>query len=180
MVLAQSTSSAGVNWSAGWGFRSASDSSLALQQAQVIKNAEQGPQVTSQTIYNTTYATDNRTNYVETTNSSTGTVTATSIGNDQIGTNTNAVGSMNTGTTNISISGNGDNTVTATNSSDSTGCTNGSVASNSGAPLSAFYPDTVAAGAGTATASSNATGGTTSSGYPAALDNSGSQSNVCN
>jgi hypothetical protein len=44
---------------------------------------------------------------------------------DEIGQNTNAVGSMNTGNTTIDINGN-ENAITAVNSADNTGCIDGS------------------------------------------------------
>jgi hypothetical protein len=170
---AQNYASTGQSWSSGWGFASASDRSLGLQKAQVIKNAEQGTPLTSVTnnTYNTTN--DSRTNYVETNNAA-GDVTANSVGNDQIGTNTNAVGSMNTGNTTISLTGD-DNVITATNSADNSGCTDGSVWSATVAPLPGLSGVTV--GTGSAVAGSVSGG---ESGYGVTIDSSGLGTNVCN
>ncbi|MCL1630060.1 hypothetical protein M3N55_15095 [Roseibaca sp. V10] len=119
---AQNVSGPGQSWSATWGFSSPSDRSLRLQAAQAIRNAERGSDPT--TIVNN--YNDNRSNYQEVVTES-GTLGAIDfqIG-DEIGQNTNAVGAMNTGSTEISITGDG-NLVDAINSADSNGCVDGSV-----------------------------------------------------
>lgn len=121
-VAAQNYSGPGQSWSGSWGFQSASDRSIALQQAQAIRSARNqgGPS----TIINNVY--DYRSSYQEIvgTGGPLGDVQF-QIG-DAIGQNTNAIGAMNTGTTNIDIAGSG-NTVTATNAADSEGCIDGSV-----------------------------------------------------
>jgi len=130
---AQGFSGGGQNWSAGWGFLSASDRSIALQQAQMIRTAEQGPDQTA--TYNTYY--DNRYNYIDS-NSGGGTVNADLHIGDEIGTNTNSVGAMNTGSTTIDLTGDG-NTVIADNTADSTGCVDGSVNAANTNPLPGLY-----------------------------------------
>lgn len=149
-VSAQNFSGSGQSWSSTWGFGSVADRSLALQQAQVIKNAEQGVDPTT---INNTYVTnstlyDNRSNYVEATASG-GTVSTSQhvVGNDEIGQKTYAVGSLNTGSTQIDVSG-ANNVITATNAADSQGCIDGSVSSSavdvpaSGSLLSGLIADT--------------------------------------
>ena len=138
---AQGFSGGGQNWSAGWGFMSASDRSIALQQAQMIRTAEEGADPTG--VYNTYY--DNRYNYIDS-NSGGGTVTADLHIGDEIGTNTNSVGAMNTGSTTIDLSGD-NNTVIADNTADSTGCVDGSVTSGSTNPLPGLYLNADANGA---------------------------------
>jgi|GEM_PF-1168769 len=131
-VNAQNFSGAGESWSSSWGFSSVSDRSLALQQAQVIKNAEQGVPPTSVSNNYVTNSTlyDNRSNYVEA-NAGGGVITTDQhiVGNDEIGQKTYAVGSINTGSTTIDVLGS-DNTVSAINSADSKGCIDGSVSSS--------------------------------------------------
>ena len=120
---AQNFSSAGAGWSGSWGFGSVSDRNVAISQAQTMRNAEKGPAITSQTTYNTNY--DNRTNYVDVQSGDGDVVTDLQVG-DNIGENTYAVGSLNTGSTTISVEGS-DNKIEANNSADSTGCTNASI-----------------------------------------------------
>lgn len=98
-ALAQNVNSAGASWNASWGFASSADRSLGLAQAQAIREARSGDPSTVVYNYNTT---DNR----------------------QI--NTNTVGAMNTGSTTITVEGEG-NTITAATTSDSQGCLDGSV-----------------------------------------------------
>ena len=130
-VQAQTYGSAGQSWSGNWGFGTASDRSIALQQAQIIKQAEEGTDPTSVVTYNTQY--DNRYNYVEATSDSGAVTTDYQIGDD-IGENTYAVGSLNTGSTTIEVSGDG-NTVEAVNSAETEGCVDGSISS-----LGSDYP----------------------------------------
>ncbi len=127
-VEAQSFSSPGQNWSASWGFNSASDRSVRLQEAQAIRTAEQGPSGPGTVVYNTT-TNDYRSNYQDLSALS-GTLGPVDfhIG-DEIGQNTNSVGAMNTGQTTIEVHGDG-NMVDATNSADSAGCVDGSVAND--------------------------------------------------
>lgn len=128
---AQNFGSAGQNWSTSWYFSSPTDRSIALQQAQIIRQAENGPDPTA--TYNTYY--DNRSNYMET-NTGGGAATSDLHVGDKIGENTYAVGSLNTGSTTITIDGDG-NSVTAVNSADTTGCVDGSISS---ASLPEDYP----------------------------------------
>ncbi len=123
MASAQSTGSPGSSWSATWNFGSANDRSIALQTAQAIRNARTAP---TAPVYNTYNTYDNRTNFQEY-NGGDGAVMggAFHIG-DEIGQNTNSIGSMNTGTTTIDVTGNGNN-VNASNGADNTGCVDGSV-----------------------------------------------------
>ncbi|WP_071675933.1 hypothetical protein [Nioella nitratireducens] len=124
--MAQSFSSPGQNWSASWGFNSASDRSVRLQEAQAIRSAEQqGPTGPSTVVYNTT-TNDYRSNYQDLSAIS-GTLGPVDfhIG-DEIGQNTNSVGAMNTGQTTIEVHGDS-NLIDATNSADSAGCVDGSV-----------------------------------------------------
>lgn len=99
-ALAQNVTSSGASWNASWGFASNADRALGLAQAQAILAARSGDPSTVVYNYNTT---DNR----------------------QI--NTNTVGAMNTGSTTITVEGEG-NTITAATTSDSQGCLDGSVA----------------------------------------------------
>ncbi|RGP36924.1 hypothetical protein D1012_12285 [Pseudotabrizicola alkalilacus] len=85
----------------------------------------QGPSSVINT--NNYYNTDNRANYVEVI--SEGSVSTEYQIGDQIGQNTNSVGSMNTGTTTIDIQGNS-NSIHAINSADNTGCVDGSALTN--------------------------------------------------
>ncbi len=122
---AQNVLSSGQSWGGSWGFPSPSDRSLLIQQAQTIRNATQQQGPTSIVTYNTW--TDNRSNYLEN-NTAEGaeTVLDYQIG-DSIGQNTNTIGAMNTGTTNIEVSGD-NNQVSASNAADSVGCQDGSIA----------------------------------------------------
>jgi hypothetical protein len=119
---AQNTAGPGQAWSANWGFSSPSDRSLRLQEAQAIRNAERGSDPT--TIVNN--YNDNRSSYQEITTES-GTLGAIDfhIG-DEIGQNTNSVGAMNTGSTEITVTGS-NNLIDAINSADSQGCVDGSI-----------------------------------------------------
>ena len=123
-VQAQSFTGAGSSWSSGWSFSSATDRSIALQQAQIIKQAEEP--VNPTTVVNTYY--DNRSNYVEATSENGDVTTDYQIG-DEIGENTYAVGSLNTGNTTITVDGN-DNSIDAINSAETNGCVDGSIASS--------------------------------------------------
>lgn len=128
LSAAQNLLTPGQGWASSWNFGSVSDRSIALQRAQAIKSASSpiGPQ----TIVTTNN--DNRSNFIENIVDG-GTMTST-IQNgdiidhlgDQIGNNTNSVGAMNTGTTEIMITGD-QNVVTATNAADNDGCTDASV-----------------------------------------------------
>ncbi len=124
-ALAQS--SPGQDWSGGWSFQTANDRSVGLARATSIRQAEgvQGP--TSVINTNNYYNTDNRANYVEVI--SDGPVSTEYQIGDQIGQNTNSVGSMNTGNTTIDINGNS-NTIHAINSAENTGCVDGSALTN--------------------------------------------------
>lgn len=129
IASAQNFSSAGQNWSSGWGFASASDRNVALQQAQAIRQAriQPGPS-TVVTNYTTN---DNRSNYQEVVGEMLDIDTIDfQLNSDRIGKNTNSVGSMNTGNTTIDIQG-ANNTVHAINSADTEGCVDGSIQQDS-------------------------------------------------
>jgi hypothetical protein len=133
---AQNVSSAGSNWSSSWGFASASDRSISLQRAQAIRTARIG--TSPSTIVNTTNynSSDNRMNYIENITDQGGIHSDLHVG-DAIGSNTNSVGSMNTGSTTIEIDGTG-NIVDANNFADNAGCVDGSIntaSSTSAQPL---------------------------------------------
>lgn len=121
-ALAQNFTSTGQSWSGSWGFSSATDRSIALQQAQVLRQVEKGNK-DPQTVYNT--YNDSRSNYIEAT-SLKGSVTTDLHVGDEIGENTYAVGSLNTGNTTISVDGNG-NVIDSVNSADTRGCVDGSI-----------------------------------------------------
>ncbi|MEZ5807301.1 MAG: hypothetical protein R3D65_06430 [Zhengella sp.] len=121
---AQNVGSAGQNWSSSWGFSSSADRSLRLQQAQVIRNAETTADPSTVVYNNNIY--DYRSNYQEVNTGGDNTAAVDYQIGDNIGQNTNAVGSMNTGSTDITVNGN-DNAIDANNSADNTGCINGSV-----------------------------------------------------
>lgn len=125
-AAAQSPYDGGNDWSRSWGFPSVGEASVALQRAQAVRNARRDPGPAT-VIYNRT---DNRANYIESTSTS-GEITADLNVGDKIGTNTNAVGAMNTGNTEVTIDGQG-NTVGVDNWADNHGCTDGSVTTSSG------------------------------------------------
>lgn len=130
-AAAQNIASSGGGWSSSWGFQSPSDASIALQKAQAIRAARQ-PQLAP--VYNT--YNDNRQNYQENMAMTGGSIgTANWHSGDEIGQNTNSIGSMNTGTTNIDITGNA-NSVVATNGADNAGCVDGSISANQIDPMS--------------------------------------------
>lgn len=124
-ATSQTVSSPGRDWSGGWGFSSPSDRSLRLQEAQAIYNAENPQNGPGTVIYNNY---DNRSNYVDAGGGTIGPIDF-HIG-DEIGQNTNSVGAMNTGSTTIEVTGDG-NIVDAINSADSVGCIDGSVLNGS-------------------------------------------------
>lgn len=129
LLHAQNFSSAGQDWSTGWGFASASDRSIALQTAQAIRAATQptSPTTVITNYTNTTNSYDNRSSYQEILGDGMTLDTIDfQLNGDRIGQNTNSVGSMNTGTTNIDITGDA-NSIVATNSSNSDGCVDASI-----------------------------------------------------
>lgn len=159
---AQSFGSAGSSWSTGWQFPSAADKSANLTEAQIIKNAEQGAQATSTVTYYT--VNNNGADNITVTGTSGGTVTPYVHTGNTIGTNTNSVGSMNTGTTTLTVSGSS-NTVSASNSSANQGATDGSVTSSVNSALASVLAATATVGGTTATGSVN-TAGTASTATP--------------
>lgn len=116
-------SSPGQNWSSGWGFRTANDKSVGYQRANAIRLAKQSsaPTTVVNNVY--TYNNDNRANYVDV--ETNGTVTTDFQIGDEIGQNTNSIGSMNTGSTTIEVNGS-NNDINAVNSADNSGCVDGS------------------------------------------------------
>lgn len=129
-ALAQNFGSTGQSWSGTWGFSSPSERALGLQTAQAILAARQGPTAPVYNTYN-----DNRSSYQELNSfgSSALTTGGFHIGDD-IGQNTNSIGSMNTGTTNIDIDGSS-NSIVATHGADNTGCVDGSIGLNTLNPI---------------------------------------------
>lgn len=125
-AMAQNVTGQGTNWSGSWGFSSATDRSVMLNQAQVIRQVEEGADPTTSYYTTNTYQTDNRSNYSETQVTGDGATTVEVIGGDKIGQQTYSVGSLNTGSTEITISGDG-NFVDANNSATTNGCVDGSI-----------------------------------------------------
>lgn len=137
--FAQNFSSPGQNWSSSWGFASPSDRSIALQQAQAIRQAKIKPQpntVVTNTSTTTNYnnvTNDSRSNYQEVLGDTLDMDTIDfQLNGDRIGQNTNSVGSMNTGTTNIEVRGDS-NEVVATNAAETEGCVDGTIEQNTSA-----------------------------------------------
>lgn len=117
-VVAQEISSPGGNWSGGWGFASTNEESLRLQAAQAMLAARNAGRTTSITTY------DNRTNYQEV-NVAAG---ASNSADLQLGDNSSySVGALNTGTTDITVTGD-NNTVESAIGAESDGCIDGSLA----------------------------------------------------
>lgn len=127
-LQAQNYGSSGQSWTSTWGFSSVAERSLSLQSAQAIRNARQAPASPIYNTYNST-TTDNRMNYQEYNGGDSAVMGGDYQIGDQIGQNTNSIGSMNTGTTQIDITGNS-NSVVATNGADNTGCVDGSIGLN--------------------------------------------------
>lgn len=125
---AQNYGSSGQSWTSTWGFSSVAERGLSLQTAQAIRGARQAP---VNPVYNTytTTTTDNRMNYQEYNGGDAAVMGGDYQIGDQIGQNTNSIGSMNTGTTTIDITGDS-NSVVATNGADNTGCVDGSIGLN--------------------------------------------------
>lgn len=123
---AQNTSSQGQNWSSAYGFSSATDRSVALNRAQVMRQIEEGVDPTTTYYTYNTQTTDNRSNYSETDVLGDGSTSVEVIGGDKIGQKTYSVGSLNTGSTQIDIIGTG-NIVDANNSATTNGCVDGSI-----------------------------------------------------
>lgn len=126
-AAAQNVAGQGTNWSGSYGFSSATDKSVKLNQAQIIRQAEEAVDPTTNYYTYNTNTTDNRSNYNETV-SGDGDVSVQVVGGDSIGQKTYSVGSLNTGSTEITISGDG-NFVDANNSATTNGCVDGSVSS---------------------------------------------------
>jgi hypothetical protein len=131
-LFAQNYGSSGQSWTSTWGFSSVPERSLSLQTAQAIRSARQAP---LNPVYNTYNTTDNRTNYQEYIGGDGAVMGGGFQIGDQIGQNTNSIGSMNTGTTSIDINGSG-NSVIATNGADNSGCVDGSIGLNTVGALS--------------------------------------------
>lgn len=125
-AAAQNVAGQGQNWSGSYGFSSATDRSVTLNQAQVIRQVEEGVDPTTSYYTYNTYSTDNRSNYSETQVTGDGGTTVEVIGGDKIGQQTYSVGSLNTGSTDITVTGDG-NYVDANNSATTNGCVDGSI-----------------------------------------------------
>lgn len=124
---AQNFSSSGQNWSSGWGFASPSDRSLALQQAQAIRQARIEPGPSTVITNHSSTINDARSNYQEVMGEALNIHAIDfQLDGDRIGQNTNSVGSMNTGNTTIDING-ANNSINAINSADTQGCVDGSI-----------------------------------------------------
>ncbi len=117
---------AGRQLSGSWGFSSASDQSVKLNQAAGHRQAERGADPTTQYYTTNTYNTDNRSNYSQTDVTGDGPVTIDVVGGNKIGQQTYSVGSLNTGSTEITVMGDG-NLIDANNSATTTGCVDGSI-----------------------------------------------------
>lgn len=128
---AQNVSGSGGNWSSGWGFQSASDRSVGLQAAQAVRAARTAP--SPQTVVNTTnYTTTNsytNSNIVEYSGAHGQDMSTTIHVGDAIDQNTNSIGAMNTGQTDVNVNGN-NNVIHATNAADSNGCVDGSISNS--------------------------------------------------
>jgi len=132
---AQNVSSGGQNWSGSWGFSSPSDRNLVLQRALAIQKIENPPppptvnntSITSMT-NNVTTVNDSRRNYIESSNSDVS-GDFEYVGGDKIGQKTYAVGSINTGDTRISVTGD-NNDIFAENSANSNGCVDAGISTS--------------------------------------------------
>lgn len=133
-VSAQNISSTGQNWSTGWGFSTTAERAFALQQAQVLRQNQsqqtapvQSSAPTTIVTNNSTTVNDARSNYQEFLGEIlTFDTIDFQLNGDRIGQNTNSVGSMNTGTTNIEVVGE-NNHIIATNAAETEGCVDGSI-----------------------------------------------------
>ncbi len=135
--VASSQSAAG-DWNNSWQFSNVTRRTLTLQQADLIAKMENGFYDSfgpAQTTVINNNNTDNRSNYIETINEGDGVGTIENKIGDDIGQNTNTVGSMNTGSTTIEVAGS-NNSIDAYNTSRNTGCLDGSIntASNNTLP----------------------------------------------
>lgn len=159
-AAAQNYGSSGQSWSSSYGFTSAADRSLRLQQAQVLRTVEGNADPS--TVYNTETYYDNRTGYIET--NAQGSVTGAQQIGDQIGQQTYSVGSLNTGSNTIEVHGN-NNTVDSVNSAETNGCVDGSIRE----------ADTTVYGSATA----NADGTTSNAGQPSILRDETTVASAC-
>lgn len=129
LAVAQNLNGSGSTWGGSWQFQSSTGLSVDVQRADMIARAEGGffnsfgP---AQTINNNTTINDNRSNYVEAASTEGGIVEVSNRIGDDIGKVSNVTGSINTGSTTITVDGSA-NSVTAINSSDSQGCLDGSI-----------------------------------------------------
>lgn len=106
--FAQNTMSPATDWTGNYSFSSSTDRNLRLLQADMIEKREQG--------------------YYESLGKTTlnQTITNHTTTNNNIGQNTNAIGSVNNTTTNIDLTGN-NNSINIDSNSTSNGCQDGSV-----------------------------------------------------
>jgi len=133
---AQSYVQPSANWNGSWGFPTTAEKTYRLLQADTIEKKEEDyySSIGRNTInYNATNNTwnDNRSGMVEFTANGDSKVDISNRTSNDIGQNTNVIGSVNAPQTSIDISGSG-NSVRATNTSDSSGCLDGSVTISSG------------------------------------------------
>lgn len=128
---AQNVSGSGGNWSSGWGFQSASDRSVGLQAAQAVRAARTtpGPQTVVNTTNNTTTNSYTNSNFVEYSGAHGEDMSTVIHVGDAIDQNTNSIGAMNTGQTDVNVSGD-NNVIHATNAADSNGCVDGSISTS--------------------------------------------------
>lgn len=122
-ALAQSNyTSGGQSWHGTWSFQSSSQESIALSRSKLIEEMQSGGLGPNTSIV--TY--DNRSNYVELSGPNSGSIENTNRVGDDIGRNTNVVGSMNTGENRVEVNGS-NNTLDVANSATSSGCLDGSI-----------------------------------------------------
>lgn len=114
------------SWSMGYGFPSATQTSVKNSAADLQKKAESGYYRPATTLVTNIYNTDNRQNYVENNAKGGAKVKMDNMFGDDIGQNTNVIGAMNTGQTTVDVKGR-NNSVDAVNAADSKGCLDGSV-----------------------------------------------------
>ena len=142
-ALAQSYVAPSANWNGSWGFPTTGEKTYRLLQADTIEKKEEDyyNSIGRNTInYNATNNTwnDNRSGMVEFTANGDSKVDISNRTSNDIGQNTNVIGSVNAPQTSIDISGSGNN-VSATNTSDSSGCLDGSVTISRGTTSGAGF-----------------------------------------
>ncbi|MBK5946498.1 hypothetical protein CCR83_08660 [Rhodobacter veldkampii DSM 11550] len=134
--MAQSYDNAGIGWTGSMGFPGASDRSVRLQAADLMKKAESG-------YYGTLGSSPTQNNYYDSSVSmdvNVGDGSNAEISNhtaEGSGVNSYSVGSVNTTTNDISIDGSG-SSVSVVSTSNSTGCIDGSISAPGSSGYSTF------------------------------------------